>query len=63
MDKRMCWKDSQIFSDQYDVLYIIWVSCKRRTTPNSDVDIAVLFVQGLSLLRRFEEWRYKCLSR
>lgn len=27
---------------------------KGRTTANSDVDIAILFVQGLSLLHRFE---------
>jgi predicted nucleotidyltransferase len=57
MDKKECVeKIIRYFSDQCDVstVYLFGSVVKERTTPNSDVDIAVLFVRGLSLLRRFE---------
>ncbi len=57
MDKKKCIrKMMEYFTDQEDVstVYLFGSVVKDKITPNSDVDIAVLFVQGLSLLRRFE---------
>jgi len=57
MDKRECIRRiREYFTDQDDVstVYLFGSVVKDKTTKDSDVDIAVLFVQGLSLLHRFE---------
>jgi len=40
--------------DDISTVYLFGSVAKGKTTKNSDVDIAVLFVKGLSLLYRFE---------
>lgn len=57
MDKRKCiTKIRAYFMEQDDVstVYLFGSVVKDKTTPNSDVDVAVLFIQGLSLFHRFE---------
>lgn len=57
MDKKECiTKIMRYFAKQDDVstVYLFGSVVKKRTTQNSDVDIAVLFIRGLSLLYRFE---------
>ncbi|HHY05881.1 MAG TPA: nucleotidyltransferase domain-containing protein [Clostridia bacterium] len=46
----------EYFKDQNDIstVYLFGSVAKGRTTSHSDVDIAVLFVPGLSLFQRFE---------
>jgi predicted nucleotidyltransferase len=46
----------EYFANQDDIstVYLFGSVVKGRTTSHSDVDIAVLFVPGLSLLQRFE---------
>ncbi|MCR4430965.1 MAG: nucleotidyltransferase domain-containing protein [Tepidanaerobacteraceae bacterium] len=57
MDKKECIADiMRYFAKQDDVstVYLFGSVVKKKTTENSDVDIAVLFIRGLSLLHRFE---------
>lgn len=57
MDKKECITNiMRYFAKQDDVstVYLFGSVVKKRTTQNSDVDIAVLFIRGLSLLHRFE---------
>ena len=55
MDKRECIrKIREYFTDQDDVstVYLFGSVVKDKTTKDSDVDIAVLFVQGLDVYKR-----------
>ncbi|HHY05501.1 MAG TPA: nucleotidyltransferase domain-containing protein [Clostridia bacterium] len=56
-DKKECCKMLQkYFANQDDIstVYLFGSLVKGRATSHSDVDIAVLFVSGLSLFHRFE---------
>lgn len=57
MNKRDCiTKIRSYFTNEDDIstVYLFGSVVKEKTTKNSDVDIAVLFIKGLSLFYRFE---------
>ncbi len=57
MNKRDCiGKIQSYFTNKDDIstVYLFGSVAKGKTTKNSDIDIAVLFVEGLSLYYRFD---------